>query len=128
YLADHVLGGEIVVPGTALAEMALAAAREIWPTGAISVEDFDIAQALVIPADGQREISVRYSELSSSIEIYGRLRLSDDEWTLYARGRIAKADAKVGSPPSPPIGHISHRNAKAIYSKASDTGIDYGPG
>ncbi len=127
YLADHILGGEIVVPGTALAEMALAVAREIWPTGAISVEDFDIVQAMVIPAEGQREVSVRYSELSSSIEIFGRLRLSDDDWTLFARGRIAKADDRMGSPPSVSIGQIAHRNTKALYGKASDTGIDYGP-
>ena len=37
--------------------------------------------------DVSREISVRYSGPSASIEIYSRPRFGPDEWTLHARGR-----------------------------------------
>lgn len=127
YLADHMLGGEIVVPATALAEMALAVARELWPVGGIRLEDFDIVQAMVLPADGQREISVRYGEISASVEIYSRPRFGGDDWTLCAQGHIAPAAANQGQPPKAGFGVMSTANPEGIYRRASASGIDYGP-
>jgi phthiocerol/phenolphthiocerol synthesis type-I polyketide synthase C len=126
YLADHRVGGEIVVPATALAEMALAVAREISASGAVALEDFDIIQALVLPAEGMREISVRFSETSSGIEIASRPRLGPDEWTLHARGRLSTAPLVPGIPPAVQ-GKLTQPDPAAIYQKATDTGIEYGP-
>ncbi len=127
YLADHVVGGEVVLPATALAEMALAAARDLWPTGPLALLDFDIVQALVLPADGQREVSVRYGEAADTIEIYSRRRLSDDDWTLAARGRIAKAEGDKSCAPDIAGEPIVDRDIDAVYAAARRCGIDYGP-
>ena len=129
YLADHVVGGEVVLPATALAEMALAAARDLWPAGPLALLDFDIVQALVLPTEGQREVSVRYGEAADTIEIYSRRRLTADEWTLAARGRIARADADAEVAPAPAIvgEPVPDRDIDGVYASARRCGIEYGP-
>lgn len=127
YLADHVVGGEVLVPATAFAEMALAVARDLWPEGPISLEDFDILHALVLPETGQRKISVRYSDTSSTVEIWSRVRGGGDEWTLHARGRIARTHPHKGTPPRLTEADVIHAEPEEIYRKAVYSGIDYGP-
>jgi acyl transferase domain-containing protein len=127
YLADHVVGGEIVVPATALAEMTLAVARELWPEGGVCVEDFDILQPLVIGADEQREISTRLTSDPATVEVWSRPRFSADEWNLHARGRIGKAPVLRGEPPVITDLTVAHSDPASIYRKASFSDIDYGP-
>lgn len=126
FLRDHQVGGEIVVPATALAEMALAAARELFPDRAASIEDFDIVQALTLPPDRQREISVRYAEAAATIEIFCRTRLAADEWTLCARGRIAPAPS-VAAPAELDDMVIIRDRPDDLYDAAAQCGLSYGP-
>ncbi len=126
YLADHRIDGEIVMPGTAFAEMALAVAREIFPEGPIGLEDFDLLQWLPLRPDTMREVSVRLSGDTHVVEIWSRPRLGADEWSLCARGRITR----VASPtpavvPKQTLPH--HMTAEQIYDSASNAGVDYGP-
>jgi acyl transferase domain-containing protein/NADPH:quinone reductase-like Zn-dependent oxidoreductase/acyl carrier protein len=126
YLADHRIDGEIIVPGTAFAEMALAVAREIFPDGPIGLEDFDLMQWLPLQPDGMREISVRLSGNSQVVEIWSRPRLGADEWILHARGRITQ----VTSPEPafiPPQALPRHLTADQIYDSATAIGLNYGP-
>lgn len=125
YLADHVVDGEIVVAGAALAEMALAVGREINPEGALGLEDFDILQAMTLTNDGMREVITRHTPATRMVEISSRKRFSGDEWTLHARGRLS---AIVGDPLQPDVLPQVKYSAShdRIYAKASETGIDYG--
>jgi len=127
YLADHRIDGEIIVPGTGFAEMALAAAREIYPEGPIGLEDFDLLQWLPIPAESMKEVSVRLSGDTQVIEIWSRPRLGEDEWTLCARGRITRVAS-----PTPAM--IPRRNdlpqnftSEQVYDAATRVGVEYGP-
>ncbi len=127
YLADHRIDGEIIVPGTGFAEMALAAAREIFPEGPIGLEDFDLLQWLPIPADQMKEVSVRLSGDTHIIEIWSRPRLGEDEWTLCARGRIVR----VASPTPAMIPRRNdlpqHFTSEQVYESATRVGVEYGP-
>lgn len=127
YLADHVVGGEVVVPATALAEMMLAVARDLWGDGGVCVEDFDILQPLVIGADEQREISTRLISDPASVEVWSRPRFSPDEWNMHARGRIARAPKLRGAPPAITDLTVAHDDADEIYRKARQSDIEYGP-
>lgn len=127
YLADHVVGGEVVVPATALAEMTLAVARDLWPDGGVCVEDFDILQPLVLGAEEQREISTRLTPEPATVEIWSRPRFSVDDWNLHARGRIAKAPAMRGTAPEIAEVTVAHADPASIYRKAEFSDIDYGP-
>lgn len=124
FLSHHVVGGEVVVPATALAEIALAAAREISSDDAVAIRDFDIVQPLAVADGTQRELSVRHSAITGAIEIYHRPRFNPDEWLLCARGQIVPAP-KIDQPPA-----FEHSNTVAsvssVYQTALETGLDYG--
>ncbi|HEV2678422.1 MAG TPA: SDR family NAD(P)-dependent oxidoreductase [Aliidongia sp.] len=126
YLADHRIDDEIVVPGTAFAEMALAVAREIHPDGPIGLEDFDLLQWLPLQPDAMRELSVRLHGDTQIVEIWSRPRLGADEWTLHARGRITQ----IASPAPVPVPkqHLPHHiTADQVYAGARAAGVNYGP-
>ena len=127
YLADHKVDGEVVVPGAALAEMLLAVAREIFPTGPIGIEDFDILSPLVLLRETMREISVRYNNDTHVTDVWSRQRLAGDEWTLHARGRIIEA-LPDPDPLIVPAGRpFDGATAEDVYARASETGLNYGP-
>ena len=126
YLADHRIDDEIVVPGSAFAEMALAVARETFPDGPIGLEDFDLLQWLPLQPDAMRELSVRLHGDSHVVEIWSRARLGADEWTLHARGRITQiASPTPATVPKPVLPH--HMTADQVYDAALATGVHYGP-
>ena len=126
YLWDHRIDDEIVVPGSAFAEMALAVAREIFPEGPIGLEDFDLMQWLPLRPDAMRELSVRLYGDTHVVEIWSRPRLGADEWTLHARGRISRVASPVPAfIPKQDLPH--HMTAEQVYESASNAGVDYGP-
>ncbi len=133
YLADHRVDGEIVVPGAAFAEMALAVARQVFPTGPIGLEDFDLLQWLPLQPGMMREISVRLAGEARLVEIWSRPRFKEkpeenrtDEWSLHARGRIVRLASKP--PAFVPRQDLPHAmTAERIYAMAQDAGVEYGP-
>lgn len=126
YFADHRIDDQIVVPGAAFAEMALAVARETFPDGPIGLEDFDLLQWLPLQPDAMRELSVRLHGDTHVVEIWSRPRLGADEWTLHARGRITQ----LASPTPATVQRVPlpHRmTADDVYGSARAIGVDYGP-
>ncbi len=124
FLADHVVGGEVVVPATALAEMALAVAHAIEPDQPVAIRDFDIVQAMVVPREGQREVSVRYAASTGGVEIYHRPRFGGDDWLLCARGQIVAAPVLDIPPKAGRVRVVD--NTAGIYESAQACGLDYG--
>jgi acyl transferase domain-containing protein/NADPH:quinone reductase-like Zn-dependent oxidoreductase/acyl carrier protein/short-subunit dehydrogenase len=127
YLADHKVDGETVMPGAALAEMALAAAREHLGEGPLMVEDFDIVQALVFSDDAMREILVRLAGDTQTIEIFSRRRLADSDWTLHARGRVGRPVRTETVPRPPRRKGLIRSSAQDVYDCTRAMGLDYGP-
>ena len=128
WLADHQVGGAIVLPGAAYAEMALAAAHEWQCSEALALEELDILSPIVF--DGERSRTLRFSlnPRDGSFQIKSRLRLSADEWMLNAVGRVIEAtmrpvEAKIPAVPSSSrvIDRATH------YRLAATLGLDYGP-
>ncbi len=126
YLADHRIDGEVVVPASAFAEMALAVARDTYPTGPIGLEDFDLLAWLTLPADQMRETSVRLQSETSVVEIWSRPRFSTGEWTLHATGRIVRVASPVPVPPAMPD-LPKQLTAGEVYDSAAASGVGYGP-
>jgi acyl transferase domain-containing protein/NADPH:quinone reductase-like Zn-dependent oxidoreductase/acyl carrier protein len=127
YLADHKVAGEVVVPAAALLEMAIAAGRQWFGTDAIEVEDFDILQALVIPAGATRETLLRLAPGTGAVEILARLRLAEEEWTLHARGRVGPSPAPVEERDDAEDIPLHPLQPEAVYAAARSAGLEYGP-
>ncbi|MDQ0504875.1 type I polyketide synthase [Xanthobacter agilis] len=128
YLADHQVNDTVVVPAAALAEMALAAGREIHGDVPLALEEFDILHALALGDEGGRESLVRVSP-TGLVEILSRPRLTTD-WTLNARGHLApSASSPTGRPPAdePADAPVLPMTADDLYAAADRMGLHYGP-
>lgn len=132
WLADHRVGGAIVLPGAAYIEMALAAAREFFGGSSHELEELDIVAPVVFDGEHARTIRLELNPREGGFQIRSRQRLSDDEWSLNASGRLlgavcgyqaATSDAQVLPAPA----SSKTLDQAAHYRLASLLGLDYGP-
>ena len=135
YLADHKVGGGIVLPGAAYVEMALAASREWFGNGADhgrhEMEEMDIVAPVVFDGEHARLLRFELNPADGGFQIRSRPRLSNDDWTLNAVGRL------IGEPLAKrPANQFPVENsqpdairldAATHYALAGSMGLDYGP-
>ncbi|WTH72699.1 SDR family NAD(P)-dependent oxidoreductase [Streptomyces sp. NBC_01238] len=130
WLADHVVLGRIVVPGTALLEMALHAGHE---AGCGVVRELVLQAPLVLPAAGGVQVQVRVDDPDATgerpVQVYARAE-DTDGWTLHATG-VLSAEGP-GTPPGfghevwPPL-HATAVDLAGFYEALVAAGFEYGP-
>jgi acyl transferase domain-containing protein/NADPH:quinone reductase-like Zn-dependent oxidoreductase/acyl carrier protein len=128
YLADHKVGGAVVLAGASYLEMALAASREWFGGESFIVEDLDIVSPVVFDGEHARTLRVVFSPADLRIRIESRQRLTDAPWTLHAQGRLLGAAPAAGPPALAAPGEdeiIVDREQH--YAQARAMGLDYGP-
>ncbi|MEU6569484.1 type I polyketide synthase [Streptomyces parvulus] len=95
WLADHRVGGVVLVPGTGLVELAVRAGDE---TGCGVLEELVIEAPLVVPEQGGVRVQVAVGAAgengSRTVDVYSRrddasLRTGADAWTRHATGMLA---------------------------------------
>ena len=89
WLAGHVVGGEVLVPGSALVEMAVRAGQV---AGCGRVEDLTLEAPLAVPARGgvQVQVSVAAPDESGGREIQVHARTEDSApWVRHASGLLS---------------------------------------
>ncbi len=128
WLADHCVGGAIVLPGAAYVEMALAAAREHFGGTTLEIEELDIVAPVVFDGEHGRSIRLDLNPRDGSFQIRSRQRLSDDEWALNAGGRLLGAVSGYVEPAAVPVSAPADSLDRAThYRLAHLLGLDYGP-
>lgn len=128
YLDDHRVDGGVIVPAAGLIEIALAAGQELFGDTPILLDEFDVLRACAIAEGETREISVRYSDYTDTVEIWSRKRFSAQEWILHARGRLTQNHAPEPEKlPEPDHAKSVTDNAGAVYLEARRAGLEYGP-
>ena len=130
WLADHCVGGAVVLPGAAYIEMALAAAREHFGGETQELEELDIVVPVVFDGEHGRSIRFDLNPRDGSFQIRSRQRLSDDEWVLNASGRLlgavsGRVECDLLSPAD--AGDTLELDRDTHYRLASALGLDYGP-
>ncbi|MFE4062016.1 beta-ketoacyl synthase N-terminal-like domain-containing protein, partial [Streptomyces sp. NPDC059096] len=97
WLADHVVLGRVLLPGTGLVELALAAGDAV---GCATVEELTLAAPLVLPEDGGLQVRVvagPQSDDRRTVAVYSRPEgESDAPWTTHASGFLAEAAVAAG--------------------------------
>ncbi|MFD4242837.1 type I polyketide synthase [Streptomyces sp. NPDC058525] len=124
WLADHVVFGTVVVPGTALLDMVLAGAGR---AGAAGVGELTLARPMVLedavqvqvrigPADGGRR----------PVTLHGKAE-GTGTWTTHAEGVLVDAcgpEPTDWSPPEPPA--LPAVDLAGFYEGFAAQGVDYG--
>ncbi len=131
WLADHQVGGAVILPGAAYLELALAAAHAWQPdTAQVAVDRLEILSPVVFDGEHAQTLRVILDPTNGRVRIEGRRRLSFDAWALHARCQIRISDSPRTHAPVP----IAETAAPAhvidgaqLYALASALGLDYGP-
>ncbi|MEU1981679.1 SDR family NAD(P)-dependent oxidoreductase [Nocardia sp. NPDC019395] len=130
WLADHVIAGSTLLPGTGFAELALRAGAE---AGCPVIDELTLQAPLVLPPDGGVQVQVvvggtGHESGQRPVSIYSRGEHDrDDEWVLHARGLLT-----VAGPDPLPAGPWPPAPATAIdiaaaYTSLFARGYEYGP-
>ncbi|WP_407842433.1 SDR family NAD(P)-dependent oxidoreductase [Streptomyces albidoflavus] len=137
WLADHVVAGRVVVPGTALLELALRAGAE---TGSAVVEELTLETPMVLGASGAIDVQVSVGEREETGRRAVHLHscpagAGARSWTRHASGVLRDQLEHEGSGPSavfgpeavwPPAGAepVALENG---YDLLASHGVEYGP-
>ncbi|WP_103566322.1 type I polyketide synthase [Actinomadura rubteroloni] len=126
WLADHAVSGTVLVPATALLELAAAAGRD---TGLDRVAELTLDAPLTLPEDG----SVRLQLALDAPDDAGERRFAlysgaddDQPWTSHATGVLANATA-ADTPSTRPPAMAEAIDVDGLYERLAERGYDYGP-
>ncbi|GAB3874988.1 polyketide synthase dehydratase domain-containing protein [Dactylosporangium cerinum] len=89
WLADHVVAGRVLLPGTAFVELVLRAAEQV---GAARIEDLTIEAPLVLPDNGavQVQVSVGGADERGDRPVAVYSRPHDGDWLRHASGAVSE--------------------------------------
>src|SRR5690606_14022945 len=121
YLADHRIGGALILPMTGFLELVFEAVRELDPgRETVALEDVVIERPIRIPETGTRLVQVTIRDDRFEIQALG----DDDSWQRCAAGVIAEGR----SDPSALDGEGAAEAAvDQFYRRAADRGAVFGP-
>ncbi|MFF8432461.1 SDR family NAD(P)-dependent oxidoreductase, partial [Streptomyces sp. NPDC016566] len=136
WLADHVVMGQVLLPGTAFLELAVRAADE---AGCGTVEELTLAAPLALPVSGgvhmQLQIAPADETGRRAVDVRSRLEgATDQAWTQHATGVLAPSSTAPGETRTtafdtsvwPPTGAESV-DLTDLYDDMAQGGFGYGP-
>ncbi|MEU8082775.1 type I polyketide synthase [Micromonospora sp. NPDC049101] len=125
WLADHEVSGRVLVPGTAMVEMAIRAGDQV---AAGRIDELMLQTPMVLPDVGGLQVQVTVDG-ERNVRIHSRADAGDEPWTLHATGRMTTdTDAPVAAPDQawPPAG-AEPVDLATFYPALAERGYAYGP-
>ncbi|MER6807264.1 type I polyketide synthase, partial [Streptomyces sp. NPDC000678] len=136
WLADHVVAGTPMLPGTAFVELALRAGDQV---GCGRLEELTLSAPLPLPRHGGIAVQVALGPADAEgrrpVTIHSRAGAADAEgddadlpWTLHAQGTVQPATGRPGDALTtwPPPG-ATEVPVDRLYEEFAATGLEYGP-
>ncbi|MEU5082439.1 MULTISPECIES: type I polyketide synthase [Streptomyces] len=131
WLADHVVAGRIVVPGTAMVELAVRAGDQV---GCAHLDELALETPLVLPPDDGVRVQVAVGAPDASgartVHVYARAESlpADAPWTAHASGLLTAGPAAPGArlddwPPE----DAEALDTGGLYERHAAAGLEYGP-
>jgi NADPH:quinone reductase-like Zn-dependent oxidoreductase len=129
WLADHAVGGTVLLPGTALLELALRAAEQV---GAQGIDELTLQAPLILLEPGAVAIQVSVSgpgeDGRREIAIHSRSEAADGQWGQNASGFLSEQPAAtpdaLDSWPPPGAEPVE---VDDLYDRLAEHGLEYGP-
>jgi len=128
-LAQHIVGGIPILPGSAFFGIATAAAQRSLNSETIELRDIDIVAPLPLLENLVTEVRTQISSDNSSLTISSRPKLSEDQWRVHVSCRIGGASPQMSiAGPAPTLDRlVSDKDGAILYELAEEIGIEYGP-
>ncbi|PYC78533.1 3-ketoacyl-ACP reductase [Streptomyces tateyamensis] len=131
WLADHVVAGVALLPGTAFVELAVRAGDQV---GCALLEELTLAAPLVLPATGGVALQVVVGAADATgrrtVQVHARPEDADTPWVQHAEGLLApQAEAPAQLPGFaawPPAG-ADPIDLTDHYTAMAEQGYGYGP-
>ncbi|MFD9240308.1 acyltransferase domain-containing protein, partial [[Kitasatospora] papulosa] len=130
WIADHVLLGTILLPGTALVELALRAGES---AGLPHLDELTLEAPLTLPGDGAVVLQVAVGATTSgddtrAVTVHSRPEGDEGPWTRHAGGVLAPELPGEPAPETawPPAG-AEPVDLTGHYELLAAAGLEYGP-
>ncbi|MEW2087492.1 SDR family NAD(P)-dependent oxidoreductase [Streptomyces sp. NPDC005283] len=135
WLRDHAAFGTVLVPGTGLLELALAAARE---AGAGQVGALTLAEPLILddetPVQVQVVLDAPGLDGERTVAVYSRRESDQETWTCHATGRLLQDGDPTGTAEEGfaelsawPVDGAEPVSLDGFYERLDAQGVQYGP-
>ncbi|MFE9728821.1 SDR family NAD(P)-dependent oxidoreductase, partial [Streptomyces sp. NPDC005794] len=139
WLADHVVAGRVLLPGTAFVELAGYAGGQI---GCGTLDELTLGAPLVLPESGSMQLQLRVEAADAAghraISLHSRPEpgagaegLSAGAWTKNATGALTESAPDASAAPGDlvfwPPRDAEPLPVDGLYDELSAAGFDYGP-
>jgi len=128
WLADHVVDGATVFPGTGYAEIALAAARQAYPGDHLQVEELEIHAPLLLAQEPSKLLRMRVDPADGRFALSAREQ-NGGAWSAHASGRLLQQASglalRAAAPVRPQQAETFSGAEHAALTRMA--GLDYGP-
>ncbi|MET8912757.1 acyltransferase domain-containing protein, partial [Micromonospora sp. NPDC004551] len=129
WLADHVVGGAVLVPGTALVELVVRAGDEV---GAARVRELTVVAPLALPSAGGVRVQVRVGAADDTggrdVAVYAQPEDDPEgEWVRHAEGVLEPATSGEPTVDAWPPAGASEVDLTGWYDTLAGLGLAYGP-
>jgi len=128
WLAEHQVNGSVVMPGTGYVEMAIAAAKTLWPHRPISLQNLSIQQPLRLSETPQTIQTLLTKQAQTAT--FKILSGSEDAWILHCSGEMA---VEMDEAPCVHLPDLHQKFAEADtknpadhYQRCREMGLEYG--
>lgn len=131
YLVDHRIQENVLLPGAAFVEMALAAAQEVFGKGEYVLEELAFRKALFLPEASDPRLQTVVNPQQATVEIYSYTPTGESRWTLHASARLSQR--QPGSMATRlDLNSISRKciaetSREKFYRQSQEMGFQYGP-
>jgi acyl transferase domain-containing protein/NADPH:quinone reductase-like Zn-dependent oxidoreductase/acyl carrier protein/short-subunit dehydrogenase len=129
-LAEHVVDGKAIMPGSGFIEIAVSAAQQFYGTQQVEITNLEIVRPLELSDSRIMELSTIVSAETGDIEIRSRERLTDDDWAVHAVARSRKPVSRDEATSAEILAGLRSTGTvlpARAYETARQFGLDYGP-
>nr|AAP85335.1 type I PKS [Streptomyces griseoruber] len=128
WLADHRIDGVVLLPGTALLELALHAGRH---TGCPHIEELTLTAPVVLGEEDARAVQLLVGAPDSagrrSLTVHTRPQDGDEPWTTHAAAVLAPNGPSASVDPVELPPDAEDVAFEDLYSRCASAGYGYGP-